>query len=118
MGYRKNRETPTKPRRIHATDLEWSKIKHKAETAELSVSAYMVSRVLAPKGPVDDRSQFRTVQLLTSIHALLVEIADHTACDENDLISARVILRLQTISERLDEFSIETLPHCQNETGG
>lgn len=99
MGHRKTRAAPTKPRRIHATDEEWAEVKNRAGTAALSVSAYMVTQALNATDPGFDPVRFRSVQLLTTIHVLLTEIANCAMQDLGDLDTAQVLAALQKTQE-------------------
>lgn len=101
MGHRQNRDTPTRPRRIHATDDEWSEIKLRADDAGLSIAAYVVSQSLRSGGPTRSREDFLRAQVLTSTYALLAEIADMTVRAGNDVDTAVMLRQLDAIARKL-----------------
>ena len=103
MGHRQNRDAPTRPRRIHATDEKWSEIKIRAQDVGLSIAAFVVSRALGSADPATTREEFLKAQALTSANALLVEIADDIASAGNDVNAVAILAQLVNVAKSLDD---------------
>ncbi|MEY8880332.1 hypothetical protein [Donghicola sp. XS_ASV15] len=105
MSHRRNRDAPTKGRRIHATDEEWSSVQAAAAKAEQSVSAYVVQAALPVKAPAPDERLGGAIRLLTACHALLSEIADRET-QVSDIDAAGVASGLHDVAALLEAFMV------------
>ncbi|WP_420811101.1 plasmid mobilization protein [Donghicola mangrovi] len=101
MSHRYHRDAPTKGRRIHATDEEWSRVQSAAARAQLSVSAFVVQSTQSRKllAPAPQRTE--VIRLLTACHGLLAEIADQARFDR-DTDAATIATGMTEVSALLD----------------
>lgn len=102
MGYRKHRDTRTRPRRIHATNEEWAEVVARAGASGQSISACMVSRTLRHAKAAKAVARYKVLQGLTASHALLAEIADAVAENLDDASVPPILMALSEVSEKLD----------------
>ncbi|ETX13116.1 hypothetical protein OCH239_13420 [Roseivivax halodurans JCM 10272] len=105
MGHRRNRESETRPRRIHATEMEWQIVREKAETAGLSISAYLVDAALARSEYTSHRIEIDAIRVLTASYQALSEISDSIAGCEPALDHLPIGDALDRVAERLDDIA-------------
>lgn len=110
MSYRRNRDVPTKGRRIHATDEEWSAVKAAAAKAHLSVSAYVVEAAQLGKAAASDHQPGDVIRLLTACHGLLSEIVQRDTF-VSDTDAAAVASELACVTALLEAL-LSTLAYC------
>ncbi|PRY82918.1 plasmid mobilization protein [Donghicola tyrosinivorans] len=101
MSHRYHRNAPTKGRRIHATDEEWSRVQSAAARAQLSVSAFVVQSTQSRKLLAPPPQRTEVIRLLTACHGLLAEIADQARFDR-DTDAATIATGMTEVSALLD----------------
>ena len=76
MGHRTTRDHKTAPRRIHATQDEWDRMRAAADRAGKSVSAFAVEACLRRAVSQPRPETLEAMRLLTASHAALAQLAD------------------------------------------
>ncbi|SEL59369.1 hypothetical protein SAMN05444413_111103 [Roseivivax marinus] len=118
MGHRRNRESETRPRRIHATNGEWQCVREKAETAGLSISAYLVDAALARSEYTSRRFEVDVIRLLTVSQQALSEISDSIAGREAALDQLQLADALDRVAARIEEIAAAVADGGSGRSGG
>jgi hypothetical protein len=116
MAQRVNRNAKTKPRRIHATDREWTVLKASADVAGLSVSGYIVDLAERARGVDVSADITGAIFKLTACHKVLVDFAQFAARDPEAVRALATIKALEEVAEKLDRIATE-LPRVPGTRG-
>lgn len=105
MAHRVNRNTKTKPRRIHATDDEWAAFRMDAAAAGLSISGYIVDLRQRARG-VDVSAQVTDALFkLTACHSVLADFAELAVRDPDAMRALANTKALENIADKLDRIA-------------
>ena len=102
MGHRLTRNTPTKARRIHATDDEWEKLRTRAEASGVSMSAFIVQTALHPRTAPRHHISLDAIPLLAAVDARLAALAETIEQTWSPIEAVSVLLEMERIAERID----------------
>ncbi|SEL89263.1 hypothetical protein SAMN05444413_12038 [Roseivivax marinus] len=118
MGHRRNRESATKPRRIHATEMEWQIVRERAEAAKLSMSAYLVEAALARPEHTSRHLDADTIRLLTGYYQTLTEISDSIAGRDAALDHLQLADALDRVAAWLEDIAAAVADGGAGRSGG
>lgn len=107
MAQRVIRDTKTKPRRIHATDREWTVLKVSADVAGLSVSGYIVDLAERARGVDVSADITGAIFKLTACHKALVDLAQFATRDPVAMRALTTIRALEEVADNLDRIATE-----------
>ncbi|MFG6573909.1 plasmid mobilization protein [Sulfitobacter sp. 1A13353] len=101
MGHRTIRDHKTAPRRIHATQDEWDRMRAAAARAGKSVSAFAVEACLRRAASQPRPKTIEAVRLLTASHAALMQLADRQLASPLTLSTFGALAQLSAIEDQL-----------------
>ncbi|MBM07644.1 MAG: hypothetical protein CMH88_15075 [Oceanibulbus sp.] len=101
MGHRTTRDHKTAPRRIHATQDEWDRMRAAADRAGKSVSAFAVEACLRRAASQPRPETVEAMRLLTASHAALAQMADRHANSPPTLSTFGALAQLSGIEDHL-----------------
>ena len=101
MGHRTTRDHKTAPRRIHATQDEWDRMRAAADCAGKSVSAFAVEACLRRAVSQPRPETLEAMRLLTASHAALAQLADRQVASPPTLSTFGALAQLSGIEDQL-----------------
>ncbi|WP_152461426.1 hypothetical protein [Roseivivax sp. THAF30] len=90
---------------MHATEMEWQMVRERAETAGLSMSAYLVDAALTRPDHTSRSFQVDAIRLLTVSQQTLSEISDSIAGREAALDHLLLATALDQVAARLEKIA-------------
>lgn len=102
MGHRLTRDAPTRARRIHATDDEWETLRSRAQSADRSMSAYIVQAALHPRTAPQHRVPSDAIRTLAAVDIQISALADAAEHTTSALDALAILAELERIADRVD----------------